>query len=69
MRRCFTLQLTEKLANAEAEIQATKMTRDGLLMQAESRIAAQGAGIFICILYYYSLINQVITKRQPGTSF
>lgn len=39
------LQLTERLADADAEIQAARMTRDSLLSKAESRVVAQGAGI------------------------
>ena len=42
--QCYYLQLTDKLTKAEAEIQASKMSRDDLLAQTESQIAARGAG-------------------------
>ncbi|KAL9957946.1 hypothetical protein ACROYT_G034905 [Oculina patagonica] len=41
----LNLQLTEKLAKAEAEIQASRMSRDELLSQTESKIAARGAAL------------------------
>jgi len=39
------MQLTDKLTKAEAEIQASKMGRDDLLAETESKIAARGAGL------------------------
>lgn len=41
----LNLQLTDKLTKAEAEIQASKMSRDDLLAQTESQIAARGAAL------------------------
>lgn len=41
----LNLQLSEKLSKAEAEIQASRMSRDELLAQTESKIAARGAAL------------------------
>jgi len=41
----LNLQLTDKLTKAEAEIQASKMGRDDLLAETESKIAARGAAL------------------------
>ncbi|PFX28828.1 Mirror-image polydactyly gene 1 protein [Stylophora pistillata] len=41
----LNLQLTEKLSRAEAEIEASRVSRGELLAQTESKIAAQGAAL------------------------
>ncbi|XP_015766575.1 PREDICTED: mirror-image polydactyly gene 1 protein homolog [Acropora digitifera] len=41
----LNLQLTDKLQRAEVEIQASKLSRDDLLAQAESKIAETGAAL------------------------
>lgn len=41
----LNFQLTDKLTRAEAEVQASRMSRDELVAQAESKIAAKGAAI------------------------
>ena len=51
----YGFQLTEKLARAEAEIQASKMSREEIIGQTEAKIAARGAGNYVYLMLCISI--------------